>query len=72
MNQEYLVSSAFRFLEEQSIETVKRVIEKLKNNHANFFMDDVTCELGPVRKTKLKKDKPLDQRALFLSRVDAT
>lgn len=72
LNQEYLVSSAFRFLEEQSIETVKQVIDKLKNNHANFFMDNVTCELGPVRKTKLKKDKPLDQRAWFLSRVDAT
>lgn len=40
LNQEYLRSSAFRFLEGKSIEAVKRVLGELKDSHANFFISE--------------------------------
>jgi site-specific DNA-methyltransferase (cytosine-N4-specific) len=38
LNQEYLFSSAFRFLEGKSINDVKRVLAKLQDSQADFFI----------------------------------
>ncbi len=40
LNQEYLLSSIFRFLEGKSIEAVKRVLGELQDSHANFFISE--------------------------------
>ena len=56
MNQEYLASSAFRFLEGHSPETVKRVLGELNNIHANFFIGETVCALEPVKKAKSRDE----------------
>ena len=69
MNQEYLASSVFRFLEGHSSETVKRVLGELNDSHANFFIDEAVCALDPAKKAK-SKNESLVQGALFLSGAD--
>jgi DNA modification methylase len=67
---EYLVSSAFRFLEGHSSEAVRQVLGKLHDSHANFFIKDAVCEFGPAKKVR-PKDPTLDQGMLFVSEMDA-
>ncbi len=69
MSHEYLASSAFRFLEEHSAKTVKRVLEELTDSQANFFIDETVFASEPVKKTK-SKDKSLGQGTLFLAGAD--
>ena len=69
MNQEYLASSAFRFLEGHSFEAMKRVLGELNDSHANFFIGETVCALEPAKKAK-SKDEPLGQGTLFLSGAD--
>ena len=52
MSQEYLVSSAFRFIDRYSHEVIKQVLGKLNDSHANYFIDDATCIIEPAKKTK--------------------
>lgn len=66
MNREYLASSVFRFLEGHSSETVKRVLEELDNNYADYFVGDTVCTLDPGKKAK-SKHEPLGQGELFIS-----
>lgn len=70
MNQEYLASSALRFLEGHSPETVKRVLGEMNNSHANYFIGETICALGPAKKAK-SKNGSLGQGALFVSEADA-
>lgn len=70
MNPGYLVSSAFRFLEGHSSETVKRVLGELNNGHADYFIGETVCALDPARKAK-SKNESLGQRALFVSGANA-
>jgi len=69
LNREYLASSIFRFLEGKGVESVKQVLRKLQDDHANYFMGEVHCELGPVKAARLKNDA-IEQAALFLSGAD--
>jgi site-specific DNA-methyltransferase (cytosine-N4-specific) len=66
INPGYLASSAFRFLEGHSFETVKRVLEEFSNSHANYIIDETICALAPAKKPK-SKDESLGQGALFVS-----
>jgi hypothetical protein len=70
MNPEYLASSALRFLEGHSSETVKRVLGALNNSHANYFISETVCALDPAKKAKSAES--LGQGALFVSGADAT
>jgi len=69
MNQEYLASSAFRFLEGHSSEAVKRVLGELQDSHADFFIGDTVCKLDLAKKPK-SKEEPLGQGVFFFG-VDA-
>lgn len=62
MNREYLASSAFRFLEGQGSEAVKRVMGNLSNSHANFFIGH-TADAFDLEKKAKPKDEPLGQPA---------
>ena len=53
MNQEYLASSVFRFLEGHSSETVKRVLEELNDSHADFFIGETVCSTRPSKESKV-------------------
>jgi site-specific DNA-methyltransferase (cytosine-N4-specific) len=70
MNREYLATSAFRFLEGHSSDTVKLVFDKLNDSHANFFIGEIVCALESANKAK-SPDKASGQGALFLSGMDA-
>ena len=69
LNREYLISSAVRFLEGHSAETVKRVLGELNNSQGNYYIDETVCVLDSAKKIKLKDESP-DQRALFVFRAD--
>jgi DNA modification methylase len=69
MNREYLASSAFRFLEGHSSETVKRVLEELNDSHANFLISETICALYTPENAG-SKNESLGQGALFFSEVD--
>lgn len=70
MNREYLASSALRFLEGHSPETVKRVLGEMNNSHANYFIGETICALDAAKKAKWK-DESLGQGALFVSEAHA-
>lgn len=70
MNPAYLASSAFRFLEGYSDETVKRVLGELNNSHANYLIAETVCALDPAKRVKTYDS--LEQTSLFASGSDAS
>lgn len=55
-NKEYLISSAFRFLEGRSVESVRRILAELQEPNASLFLDDIICSLGSEKKPKVSRD----------------
>ncbi len=70
MNREYLASSALRFLEGHSPETVKRVSGEMNYSHANYFIGETVCALDAAKKAK-SKNESVGQGALFVSGAEA-
>lgn len=68
--QDYIASSAFRFLEGHDSANVRRVLKELNNSHADYFVGETVCALEPTKKP-IAKDGPLGQGALFASPADA-
>lgn len=66
ISREYLASSAFRFLEGQNSKTVKRVLEELNHNHADYFIGETHCAIDPVKKATTP-DESHAQLALFVA-----
>jgi len=56
INQDYLSSSAIRFLDGQSSATMKRVLDELSKNDANYFINKTACALNPISKAKSKAE----------------
>jgi site-specific DNA-methyltransferase (cytosine-N4-specific) len=54
MRQEYLVSSAFRFLDGQSVATVARMLDRLQDSHANYALGQVFCRLESTTNARLR------------------
>jgi len=54
INQDYLSSSIFRFLDGQSSATMKRVLDALSKSDANYFINKTACALNPINKAKSK------------------
>ena len=50
INLDYLSSSIFRFLDGQSPETMKRVLDALNKSDANYFINKTACALHPIKK----------------------
>jgi site-specific DNA-methyltransferase (cytosine-N4-specific) len=55
-DKEYLLSSAFRFLEGRSVEVVRRILGQLQVDDASLVLDDIVCSLGSERKVKTSRD----------------
>ena len=70
ISREYLTSSAFRFLEGQSAETVKRVLEELNHTHSDYFIGETHCAIDPA-KTPMTPDESHAQLALFVAGAEA-
>lgn len=70
MNREYLASSAIRFLEGHSTESVKGILGQLNNNYANYFISGTICALDPAKKAKFKRES-LGQGEFFVGGADA-
>jgi DNA modification methylase len=64
INQEYLASSIFRFLEGQSVETVKKILCELRDAHAGYLIRDVQYSLESVKLT-ISEKMPQDQLSLL-------
>lgn len=56
INPSYLSTSALRFLEGLSSETVKQVLGELNNSHANHFIGEAVCALDSARRVKSKNE----------------
>lgn len=69
LNQKYLVSSVFRFLEGQNIETVKKVLGRLQDAQADYLLTEVGGELDSGKSVKPKR-KLKRQANLFSSGAD--
>ena len=70
VSREYLASSAFRFLEGQNSETVKRVLEELNHIHADYFIGETHCAIDPAKKA-VTPDESHAQLALFAAGAEA-
>ena len=70
VSREYLASSAFRFLEGQNSETVKRVLEELNHIHADYFIGKTHCAIDPAKKA-VTPDESHAQLALFAAGAEA-
>jgi DNA modification methylase len=55
-DKESLVSSAFRFLEGRSMESVRRILGELQADNACVVLDDIVCSLGSEKKAKISRD----------------
>ena len=64
ISREYLASSAFRFLEGQSSETIKRVLATLSDPHADYCIGEALCALD-TNKNATISDESHAQLALF-------
>lgn len=64
LNQAYLASSVFRFMEGQSIDVVKMSLSKLKTDHANCSLRDALCKLDSV--TPAKQERIPNGQTTFL------
>jgi DNA modification methylase len=70
VSREYLASSAFRFLEGQSSETIKRVLAKLSDPCAEYCIGETLCALDLAKKI-MTPDESHAQLALFVAGVEA-
>lgn len=52
LNHEYLATSVFRFLEGNSVDLAKKIFVELKNDDANFFLDESNFIPAPELKYK--------------------
>ena len=64
ISREYLASSAFRFLEGQSSDTIKRVLATLSDPHADYCIGEALCALD-TNKNATISDESHAQLALF-------
>lgn len=62
INQEYLASSVFRFLEGQSVETVKEILRELQDAHAGYLIRHVQYSLESVK----QQEKMIEDQAALL------
>jgi len=53
INQDYLSSSVFRFLDGQGSASMKRVLDELSKSDANYFINKTACALNPIKNSKL-------------------
>lgn len=69
-DKESVVSSAFRFLEGRSVESVRRILRELEEDNACLVLDDIICNFGSEKKTKTSRssldDLPAGVRQLIL------
>lgn len=70
LRRDYLTSSVLRFLEGQSLATVRRVVGELQAEDASLFIGDLVCNLRPAKKVQ-SKDESLRQGGLFSTGADA-
>ncbi len=70
ISREYLASSAFRFLEGQSGETIRRVLVKLSDSYADYCIGETFCALDPTKNATMQ-DESHAQLALFAAGVEA-
>ena len=70
ISREYLASSAFRFLEGQSSETIKRILARLIDPHADYCIGEALCALD-TNKMATIPDESHAQLALFAAGVEA-
>lgn len=66
LNRDYLTSSVLRFLEGHNVATVKRVLEELRNNQANYFIGEAVCEIDPAKRANSKAES-ISQVEMFIS-----
>jgi len=69
LNQKYLVSSVFRFLEGQDVEIAEKVLGRLQDPQADYLLLAHCCELDPVKTVKPKRGLK-KQIVLFSSGAD--
>jgi DNA modification methylase len=50
LNQQYLASSVFRFLDALDVETVKKIIDRLQDTNADVLLEEAICLLESVRR----------------------
>jgi len=54
LNQDYLTSSVFRFLEGQGAEAAKEILEKLREKDANILLEKADCKLNTITGRRLE------------------
>ena len=72
-DKEYLIASAFRFLEGRSVDSVRGILSQLQGADASLVLDGIVCSLGSDRRVKISRGalerKSADMRQMaFLER----
>jgi len=70
LDQEYLASSVFRFLDGYSVEEIKEVLGKLQAKQSNYFLGKVYCNLESTVKAHKQSRERISQPSLFPSEDD--
>ena len=55
-DKEYLVASAFRFLDGRSLEAIRQILVQLQADNASLVLDEIVCSLRPNSGVKLSRD----------------
>ncbi len=64
LSRDYLVTSAFRFLEGHRTDTVRQVLAALDNDQANYLIEETVCSLDQAKKARAKNES-IGQGGLF-------
>lgn len=56
LSRDYLVTSAFRFLEGHRADTVRQVLVALDNDQANYLIEESVCTLDQAKKARSKEE----------------
>lgn len=55
LSREYLAASAFRFLDDRPVETVRRILAEFTSDEANTVIENVHCSLDKTGKTRASR-----------------
>jgi DNA modification methylase len=62
LSRDYLVASAFRFLEGRPLEAVRRILSELVSDDANVILEDVVCTFRNGGSTRASRDDLITTR----------
>jgi len=57
LDQEYLASSVFRFLDGYDVEDIREILKKVQGEPSNYSLKNIHCSLDPAKSVKKRRER---------------